>query len=225
MAENKNEPKNRTENAEEPAPRIVLIDTNCFLRIYQSPVLPLLGEVIVGHELLTLTILYNEFFNSQKLMREYAFLDLIIQSEDKSKVLLKLIPAVEEHVRQIMRDHRRYVDEILEKYCASRGISTKRLSNCDLELLATAIEMEALIATDEWPLAFVVDDLMRDLDEGYRIGIMTSVDILYLLEQAGKLSREERILTVKSWMQNAENLHRDWRSFYRKLFNENAPTL
>lgn len=225
MAENKNEPKNRTENAEEPVPRIVLIDTNCFLRIYQSPVLPLLGEVIVGHELLTLTILYNEFFNSQKLMQEYAFLDLIIQSEDKSKVLLKLIPAVEEHVRQIMRDHRRYVDEILEKYCASRGISTKRLSNCDLELLATAIEMEALIATDEWPLAFVVDDLMRDPDEGYRIGIMTSVDILYLLEQAGKLSREERILTVKSWMQNAENLHRDWRSFYRKLFNENAPTL
>lgn len=45
----------------------LLIDTNAFLRLYFSPVLPLLGEVIGGYKLMTLESLVGEFLRSDRL--------------------------------------------------------------------------------------------------------------------------------------------------------------
>jgi hypothetical protein len=207
-------------------PRIVLIDTNCFIRLYQSPVLPFFGEVVDGGKLLTLTTLIDEFFSSPRLKQVYAWLQSTVNGEDRDKIELSLSVVEQASVGAIMQEHRDYVDDVLDGYCVEQGRQiSKRLSDCDLQLLATAIEVKALIATDEWPLAVVVDDLMLEPEEGYQIGILTSIDIIYMLEKVGKLSREDRIGTIKSWLRNDEKLPRDWRRKYRELFNDVAPTL
>nr|WP_315473008.1 hypothetical protein [uncultured Undibacterium sp.] len=206
--------------------RIVLIDTNCYLRLYYSPVKPFLGQIVECHQLLTLTILVDEFLTSPRLKKEYAWLESTVKAEDLKQIVLPLTSFEHASVLDIMREHRDYVDDLLEDYCHEKNILySKRLSNCDLELLATAIEKEAIIATDEWPLEYVVNDLMAEPDEGYNIGILTSIDILYLLECANKLSHEDTIKTVRSWMQNDEKLPRAWRQRYKTLFREDAPTL
>lgn len=207
-------------------PRIVLIDTNCFIKLYQSPVLPFFGETVDGRKLLTLTALINEFFSSRRLKQEYAWLQSTVKSEDRDRIELRLTQNEKASVDAIMQEHRDYVDDVLDGYCQKQRVPiSKRLSDCDLELLATAIEVKALIATDEWPLAVVVEDLMIEPEEGYQIGILTSIDIIYMLEHVGTLSREQRIETIKSWLRGGEKLHRDWPLKYRKLFQEAAPTL
>lgn len=215
-----------TSDESEAGNRIVLVDTNCYLRLYYSPVKPFLGQVVKCYRLLTLKILVDEFLNSPRLKREYAWLEGTVRSEDLKQIALPLTSDEQSSVSEIMIEHRDYVDALLEDYCNGQSIDyPKRLSHCDLELLATAIEKEAIIATDEWPLAYVVNDLMSVPDDGYNIGILTSIDILYLLECANKLPHEETIKTVRSWMQNDEKLPRKWRFRYKQLFGEDAPTL
>ncbi|KAK43739.1 hypothetical protein BG58_30750 [Caballeronia jiangsuensis] len=106
-----------------------------------------------------------------------------------------------------------------------KGIKVRALSLRDLELLATAVHYEAVIATDEWPLAFVVDDLTVDNDDNYMIKSITSLHVLHILECDGRLTSEERRDTVRSWLRESEKLPRDWTTIYRDLFNEGAPTI
>lgn len=51
--------------------RIIIIDTNCFLKLYQSSVRPLMGQDIGGYRLLTLEKLVAEFKNNKNLVSNY----------------------------------------------------------------------------------------------------------------------------------------------------------
>ena len=206
--------------------RIVLFDTNCFIKLYQSPVQPFFGDIDNVYRLLTLGSLINEFFTSPRLKTEYAWLQSTVRNEDRTKIELHLTPAELESINEIMVEHRDYVDDVLDSYCQNHGVKvSRRLSENDLRLLATAIETKSYIATDEWALAVVVNDLMLEPEEGYEIGILTSIDIISVLEEAKKLTSVQRVDTVKSWLRSGEILRRDWSEQYRDHFNEVAPKL
>ena len=66
---------------------------------------------------------------------------------------------------------------------------------------------------------------LSELGCAKKVNSWTSVHVLHLFECGGQISPEARRKTVKSWLQNDEKLHRDWRAVYQQLFAEKAPTL
>ncbi|MDN7820902.1 hypothetical protein [Burkholderia vietnamiensis] len=203
--------------------RLLLVDTNCFLRIYHSPLRPFLGTDVGGYRILTLGSLLEEFRQSQRLDREYAWVAADLALEEANGALPDLPDHDREDVANEIRQLRPYAKAFLERHCAREGIPPKSLSSRDLELLATAAVFDAAIASDEWPLKLIVEDLTSEDD--YQIEIVTSLHVLHLLELAGRLDANERRNTVTSWLRCDEKLPRAWRELYRQLFGERAPIL
>lgn len=115
-------------------------------------------------------------------------------------------------------------NKLLEGHCKKEEIKLRGLSKRDIHLLATAAVVEGVIARDEWPLKLVIDELTRD-DDDYRIEIVTSIDMLYLLETNGQITDEERVATVRSWLLYEEKLPRGWGEIYLRLFGQQPPRL
>lgn len=203
--------------------RFVLVDTNCFIRLYCSPVVPLLQQQVGGYQLLTLKGLIDEFFESPRLSNDYPWVSKEPKVSDLKSAALKVSGINVRLVNQQKKELRPYADAFLAKHCKDRNIPAKRLSARDLELLASAVVFRAAVATDEWPLGLIVQDLMQD-PEDYDIGLMTSIDVLHLLEKNGKLTREVRIQTCDSWIRLGEKMPNDWRKLYLALFGEEAPS-
>ncbi len=206
-------------------PRLVLVDTNTFLRLYHSPVMPFLGRVVGNYQLLTLSTLIDEFRNSKRLMRDYAWVAATMKSENLAEASIELSAANVALIGEENKILAPYANSILENHCLKNRLDIIRsLSGRDSELLATAVVLEAVIATDEWPLKFVVDDLMIDADE-YNIAVITSLDVLKVFELNKLITRDERISTVKAWLNYNEMLPNKWREDYLSLFAERAPSL
>lgn len=205
-------------------PRFVLVDTNAFIRLYCSPVLPLLQQNVGGYLLLTLNELISEFLNSKRLPLEYPWIAKDPKLSDLANAGLKISGINSRKVAERKRELRPYSDALLTSYCRKQGIQARLLSARDLELLASAVVFKAVVATDEWPLSLVVRDLMADPDDDYGLGLMSSLDILYLLEENAKLTRELRIQTCETWQRLNEKLPRDWGTDYERLFGE-PPTM
>jgi hypothetical protein len=205
--------------------RYILVDTNCFLRLYQSPVLPFLGRTVGNYYLVTLPCLINEFLNGKKLLKKYAWLESTVRAEDLSSIALSLSKKSQAEVDVLVDSHFDYVNSVLAVHCDERKIIERQISAEDCQLLATGIFLNAIIATDEWPMGLVVADLLSVPEDNYRIEIFTSIHILHLFENANLISSKERKATIKSWLQNDEKLKKDWRDLYWELFKEGAPTL
>lgn len=207
------------------SPRFVLVDTNCFLRLYQSPVLPLLGQDVNGCRLLTLDVLVSEFLDNGRLVADYPWVAENPKRADLDNARLKLKGPTKTIVEKQKKELAPYARAYLADYCNKRGISPARtLSVADLELLATAVALKAVLATDEWPLSAVVKELMAAPDD-YNIGLFSSLDVLSLLERSGLLSAEDRRGTVDAWIRGREQLPRDWRTDYERLFEESTDAL
>lgn len=205
--------------------RYILVDTNCFLRLYQSPVLPFLGKKLGQFHLVTLPFLIDEFLKGKKLLNKYAWLEQIVRAEDISSIAISLTEDAQQEVNEIVDSHSDYVNGVISDYCKQKNIIIRELSPEDCELLATAIVLCAIIATDEWPMNLAVSDLLSEPDDNYQIQIFSSVHVLHLFESSDLITPEQRKATIKSWLQNDEKLRRDWRIVYQQLFGESAPTL
>jgi hypothetical protein len=205
--------------------RLLLVDTNCFLRIYHSPLRPFLGTCVGEYEICTLVCLVDEVQASSRLSHEYAWVQEDLKNEAVQGVLPAATEAGAKDIADEIRTLKTYANRLLEKHCLGKGIKVRALSLRDLELLATAVYYGAVIATDEWPLAFVVDDLTVDEDDNYVIESITSLHVLHILEGDGRLTSDERRDTVRSWLRESEKLPRDWAAIYRELFKEAAPTI
>ncbi len=208
-----------------PSVRIVLVDTNCFLRLYQSPVVPLLGQDIGGYRLLTLECLVDEFDVNSTLAAHYSWVVSGPKRNDLERAKLKLRGPSKAAVAKRIQELKPFGKSLLESYCKHNQIlPIRNLSRVDIELLATAVALNGIMATDEWPLRHVAKDLMEDPDE-YGIGLFTSLELLHLLETNGKLSSDDRRNTVDSWVRLGENLIRGWQKEYQGLFKESADFL
>jgi len=204
--------------------KILLIDTNCFIRLYFSPLLPLLGTEVAGYVLLTLDCLIDEFLNSSRLVTQYPWISEEPRISDLNKAKLNLRKPTRTRVQTHSDEIRPYAKSLLELYCQQRQITTRVLSSRDLELLATTVTLKGAMATDEWPLRHVAEDLMDDPEE-YDFELFNSLEVLHLLEKNAKLTPDERRATVKSWLQNMEMLLKNWEIDYERLFNEPSQTV
>lgn len=201
------------------ASRLVLVDTNCFLRLYSSPVMPLLGEVVGGYHLLTLQSLIDEFMTSPRLTGDYKWVTVAPKGTDLTAGALILSSVAKGRVTKQKAELKPYVDAFVRNMNAKKRMSLTPLSRRDLDLLATAVVMKAIIATDERALQEVAFDLMED-KASYQIDVLNSFQMLHFLENNGRLDSSARRNTVDAWIKLKERLPMGWRSKYEELFGE-----
>lgn len=197
-------------------PKKIIIDTNCYIRLYCSQVRPILGYEFGGYQLFTITELKLETdLNTDVIARNPWMANVDIQAELKS-ACLKLREPKKSNIAVVANTTRKLGNLLLQKYCKDQNTERLRtLSAADCAALATADVLDACLATDEWPLRLVA--------ENTEIELFTSVGILHLMEYAKSLTKQGRIETVRSWCLNNEALHRDWKKEYRQLFGDEPP--
>jgi rRNA maturation endonuclease Nob1 len=201
-----------------PKPTIVVVDTNCFIRLLFSPLRPILGSTFCGYKLVTLVELKNEVGPGTEVAeRNPWLLDEAVQKELDDNCLAVREPK-KTNIREQAKHFRSEGNALLRKLCAAKGLNQVReLSSADAKALATAQVLDAALATDEWPLAHVATEA-SDVQE-----VLTSLSLVGLIERDGKISRSERIDLVASWVKSGEKLPQDWAAKYRQLFGEEPP--
>jgi hypothetical protein len=53
--------------------------------------------------------------------------------------------------------------------------------------------------------------------------VLTSIAVIHMMELDGKISREQRVAVVSSWVKLGEKLPGAWHGQYRELFEEEPP--
>ena len=138
--------------------------------------------------------------------------------------VIKLTTKQEATIQKETPSVRRYGNAALQKYKANQGIARPlTLSLADARALTVAIELGAALATDEWPLRLVADYIEAD-DDGGHVELLSSVELLHLLETADAITKDERVKVYADWRKIGEPLLRDSDSRYLRLFGEDAPT-
>ncbi|MEC4718112.1 hypothetical protein RY831_03065 [Noviherbaspirillum sp. CPCC 100848] len=196
----------------------LLIDTNAFLRLYFSPVLPLLGEVIGGYKLMTLESLVGEFLRSDRLKTKYASVAVDPKLSDLTTAQMKLRGTTKSRVDKERQELLPYARALVDAE-RRKGNNLTPPTREDVDLLATAVVLKGGLATDEGALRFVAHDLMEDPDS-YPISLFSSLEVLHLLEANGRLTANDRRATVQKWIREDELLPKNWRSDYKRLFDE-----
>lgn len=202
--------------------KLVLVDTNCLVRIYFSPLRPILGRPVAGFELKTLDGLAKELKNIAK-RADLAWLS--------DQVILKEIDAATVPLTRLQHDSIKQDAigirdignaELYKAYQVKRLRERRTLSLDDAKALAACLELDAALATDEWPLRLVSE--LYDYDNGKPVELLPSVELIGLLEREGLISREIRVKTYSDWLKNGEKLLRESPEIYFRLFNESPPT-
>lgn len=202
--------------------KLVLVDTNCLVRIYFSPLRPILGRPVDGFELKTLEEIAKELKGITK-RADLAWLS--------DKVIFKEVDAATVPLSRLQRDAinqdalliQKYGNATLYKYFLEKKLLDRRiLSMPDSKVLAACLELNAALATDEWPLRFVSE--LYDYDDGEPVELLSSVELIGLLEREGLMSREDRVKTYSDWLKYGEKILRESPEIYLQLFSEAPPT-
>ncbi len=199
-------------------PILLVVDTNCFIRLLFSSVRPILGSVIAGHRLVSLNDLAKECSVESEVTRRHPWLlDSTIQ-EELSQNCLRLREPKSSAVRQWATRMREQGNRLLREECHRRQLkATRELSWTDVCALATAQVVGGALATDEWPLRWAAERV-SDVE-----AVFSSLGILHLMEIDKKIGRSERVATVSGWMLQGEHLPNSWRAEYLQLFGESPP--
>lgn len=202
--------------------KLVLVDTNCLVRIYFSPLRPILGRPVAGFELKTLDGLAKELKNLAK-RADLAWLSdqVILKEIDAATVALTRLQR--DAINRDALDIQKVGNATLYKDFQDRKLRVSRaLSLADAKALAASLELNAALSTDEWPLRLVSE--LYDYDNGEPVELLSSVELIGLLESEGLMSREDRVKTYSDWLKNGEALLRESPEIYFHLFNEAPPT-
>lgn len=203
-------------------PQLVLVDTNCLVRAYFSPLRPILGRPVAGYELKTLNGLAAELKNLAK-RPDLAWLSDHVIVNEVDAATVALTKAQRQAIDQDALDIQKVGNSALYKDYRDRKLKGLRaLSLADSKALAACLELNAALSTDEWPLRLVSE--MYDYDNGDPVRLFSSVELIALLEQEGLIDRETRIRTYADWLKNGEKLLRESPAIYFRLFNEAPPT-
>lgn len=205
----------------EVANRLILVDTNCLIRVYFSPLLPVLSRPVAGYELKTLEALANELMHIANRRDEFAWLSAKAIQDDVSLAVLTLTKAQSQAIDQEATDIRKQGNGMLQVYCQAQGINLRQLSVADAKVLAAALELSVAMSTDEWPLRHVAS--AYSYDDGNSVELFSSVELISLLEKEGLLSRDNRVKIYTDWLRFGENLLRESPHIYFKEFGESPP--
>ncbi len=180
--------------------------------------MPLMGIVVQNHQMFTLSGLIDEFIANPRLLAAYQWVAIAPKADDLRLGVLKLNAAQNRKIEEKKKELRPYVDLFVNN-CLQRRTIISRLSNADLTLLATAVVLGAVIATDERALQLIVKDLRED-PEDYPMDVVCSMDVLAMFEKEAMLTKEQRTNTVDTWIRLRERLPATWRADYKRNFGE-----
>ena len=204
------------------ATQLVLIDTNCLVRAYFSPLRPILGRPVAGYELKTLNGLAAELKNLAK-RPDLAWLSDQVIVNEVDAATVTLTKAQRQAIDQDALEIQKVGNAALYEDYRDRKLKVRRaLTLADSKALAACLELNAALSTDEWPLRLVSE--MYDYDNGDSVRLFSSVELIALLEHEGLINRETRIRTYADWLKNGEKLLRESPDIYSRLFNEPPPT-
>lgn len=202
--------------------KLVLVDTNCLVRIYFSPLRPILGRPVAGFELKTLDGLAKELKNLAK-RADLAWLSDQVILKEVDAATVPLTKLQRDAINQDAQHIQKVGNAVLYKDFQDRKFRAPRaLSLADAKALAACLELDAALATDEWPLRLVSE--LYDYDNGKPVALLSSVELIELLEREGLISREVRVKTYSDWLKNGTSLLRESPEIYFRLFNEAPPT-
>lgn len=201
--------------------KLVLVDTNCLIRVFFSPLSSVLGQPASGYELKTLESLANELKNIAKRRNEYAWLGNKAILADVNSAILPLSQAQQQLIEHDAAGIQQQGNSILLAYCKANNIPTRALSRTDARVLAATLELNSAMATDEWPLRRVA--AAYNYDDGNSIQLFSSVELIALLENEGLLSKGERKKIYADWLKFGEQLLRESGKIYYELFGEMPP--
>lgn len=202
-------------------PAMVIVDTNCYVRLYFSPVRPILGSTFSGYQLVTISDTHMEISSGSNVDARYPWLSEEVLQSEVIASRLNLREPKKSKIRELANHFRLRGNIVLDRLLAEGRIKEPRkISLVDAKVLATAEVLCAALATDEWPLILVAQELGEVHENA---GLFNSLDLLSLMERGGKLDKGQRVETVRSWCQNGELLPRNWRAYYAELFGEEAP--
>ena len=205
-----------------PPPKIVVVDTNCYVRLLHSPLRPVLGKVVSGHKLMTTVDLAAETLGNGGLGGRQAWLASAEVQAELTGATLKFREPKTSRLAEDANNFRRIGNAILRKECETKGILIRTLSIVDARAWAAAALLNGVLATDEWPLRLVTSRVDVD-DDGNRLALFSSIDLVHLLEQAGAMTPPQRVDLMRSWKLSGEALHREADDDYRRLFGEVPP--
>lgn len=206
----------------EVANKLVLVDTNCLIRVYFSPLRPVLSRPASGYELKTLQTLADELKNIANRRDEFAWLSAKAIQDDVDLAVLPLTKTQAQAIDQEAAGIRKQGNGMLQSHCQTQGINLRQLSSADARVLAAALELSIAMATDEWPLRHVAL-AYGFYDDGTPVEMFSSVDLIAFLEKEGLLTREDRMRTYADWLKFGECLLRDSPQIYFKSFGEYPP--
>lgn len=201
--------------------KLVVVDTNCLYRMYFSPIRPLMGRAMAGYMLMTLAQLAAEL-RQLATRPEHAWLSDPTILSDVDSAVVKLNRSQQAAVDGNTPPIRKRAEKFLRDHCiATKRNVIRNLSRADAFALVAAIELDAALATDEWPLRLFSAEVEAD-DNGNPIQLLSSVELLHLVEKEALITRDERVRTYRDWVQYGE-FSQDAPAVYRRLFNEPPP--
>lgn len=202
--------------------RLVLVDTNCLIRVYFSPLRPIFDNPVAGFELKTLEGLAKELKLKAE-GNEFAWLGEKAILDDVDTAIVQL---TREQRRVITLDAGGIVkagNAALYAYFNEKQLKVRRtLSFPDAQVLAACLELNAILATDEWPLRHVAK--FYDYDDGEPVELFSSVELIELFEREKLITRDERIKTYSDWLKDGTAMLRESTEIYFRLFKEAPPS-
>ena len=181
----------------------LLVDSNSYFRLAKS-IHPLLGQVF-GEEnfcLYVLKELDQEYDNSRRLKTQFSWVD---EDEYFTNRKIKL---------SLSRKDKNSIDiayDVLWEHASSNSIGT---STIDTKYLAYGHVLNIPIITD--------DTGMKDLADVFDIQLMTSLELMSLMENCELIDRNKIYQIVAYWGYEIDK-PANFRSDYIRLFNEDPP--
>ena len=125
-------------------PTLLVVDTNCFIRLLFSPLRPVLGSTFAGYRLVTLVELADEVCAGTEVVERHPWLlDADVQRELAGNCLKLREPKKSTMFREAKR-LRSEGNTLLRKYCTDKNLDKVReLSAADAKALAAAQTVSA----------------------------------------------------------------------------------
>ena len=201
-----------------PKTKQVIVDTNCYVRLYQSPVRPILGSEFGGYRLVTLKVLRLECKPGSRVYELYPQMRQEDVQRELEEACLKLREPKTSKVTSASKVALNFGNRHLAAYCASKKMElVRKISGADAQAYAAADVLQGALATDEWPLRMACANLNPELE------LLDTVGILHRMEASGAITSEQRRTTLRMVVLNDEDVPSCWAESHQRLFSEPMP--
>lgn len=201
-----------------PSAKPVIVDTNCYVRLYQSPVRPILGSEFGGYRLVTLKVLRLECRPGTRVYEMYPHMKQEDVQQELEAACLKLREPKTGKVERAAQAALNLGNRALAAYCAEKKTQLlRKLSKADASAYAAADVLEGALATDEWPLRVATVAMNPGME------LLDTVGVLHRMEQAGAITADQRRHTLRMVLLADEDRPRCWEESCQQLFTEPLP--